>query len=319
MKKNSSAGKKLKWHTEKRRVADLVPFEGNPRRMSEKQVADLERSLQKFDLVEIPAVDKDNRIIAGRQRFKILILLGRGNEEIDIRVPNRKLTDEEFKEYLLRSNKNTGDWDLELLANFDPELLKEAGWEDDELDVIFHFNEQVREDDFDAEAELEKITKPATKPGELFMLGPHRLLCGDARKEKNYQVLFGQDRAQLVSPTLDLAKYNSRTRIQPKKNPATPDDDDLLFRRGRFCINVGVLRRQPRDIIRALQGFLIYRAEMLRGGNIIEYHAVSEVFDPISEGDKTPRYDLTINTLTDPPTVSVKRIDGTGRDTGCAS
>ena len=117
--------KKLNWHTEKRKVNKLVPFEGNPRIMNDKQLEDLKKSVSKFDLVEIPAIDTDNRIIAGHQRLKIMQLLGRGEEEIDVRVPNRKLTEAEFKEYNLRSNKNTGEWNFDELANFDEDLLKE--------------------------------------------------------------------------------------------------------------------------------------------------------------------------------------------------
>jgi hypothetical protein len=119
---------KLSWTTEKRKIADLVPFPDNPRRLTEKQAVDLKKSLAKFDLVEIPAIDKDNKIIAGHQRLKLMVLDGRGEEVIDVRVPNRKLTDAEFLEYNLRSNKNTGEWDFDILANWDEELLKDVGF-----------------------------------------------------------------------------------------------------------------------------------------------------------------------------------------------
>ena len=97
---------KLKWHNEKRKVSDLIPFKKNPRKITDEQREDLKKSLDKFDLVEIPAINTDNKIIAGHQRIAIMHLLGRGKEEIDVRVPNRKLTKAEFEEYNLRSNKN---------------------------------------------------------------------------------------------------------------------------------------------------------------------------------------------------------------------
>lgn len=122
---------KLTWRTEQRKVSDLVPFAGNPRRLTEKQLKDLRKSLEKFDLVEIPAIDADNKIIAGHMRLKILAQLGRTDEMIDCRVPSRKLTEAEFLEYNLRSNKNTGDWDWDKLANeFDEALLVDVGFED---------------------------------------------------------------------------------------------------------------------------------------------------------------------------------------------
>ena len=107
----------LKWQTEKRKISDLIPYKRNPRQMTKKQVEDLKKSLEKFNLAEIPAIDTDNKIIAGHQRLKILKMLGRGEEEIDVRVPNRKLTKEEFKEYNVISNKVIGEWDFDILSD----------------------------------------------------------------------------------------------------------------------------------------------------------------------------------------------------------
>jgi hypothetical protein len=110
----------LKWTTEQRKVADLIPLPYNPRKLTDKQRKDLEQSLKKFDLVEIPAINLDNAILAGHQRIALLVALGRGEELVDVRVPNRKLTDAEVKEYNIRSNKNSGEWNIELLKeNFD--------------------------------------------------------------------------------------------------------------------------------------------------------------------------------------------------------
>jgi ParB-like chromosome segregation protein Spo0J len=70
--------KKLSWTTVQKRVSDLIPQEINPRKITDKQLSDLKRSLKKFNLVEIPAVDSDGTILAGHQRIKALQLLGRG-------------------------------------------------------------------------------------------------------------------------------------------------------------------------------------------------------------------------------------------------
>jgi len=137
---------KLVWHNEKRKVNELIPFEKNPRKITPKQQEDLKKSLEKFNLVEIPAIDTDNKIIAGHQRLKILQILGRGEEEIDVRLPNRKLTDEEFEEYNIRSNKNTGEWDYNLLADLDEDLLKLVGFEEQELEK--HFLDDFDDDEF---------------------------------------------------------------------------------------------------------------------------------------------------------------------------
>ena len=128
----------LQWTTEKRKVSDLIPYEINPRKMSEKQVNCLTDSLKKFSLVELPAIDKDNKIIAGHQRVSVMMMIGWQDKEIDVRVPNRALTPAEFKEYNLRSNANTGDWDLDILsAHFEISELQDIGFEPDFINTIF--------------------------------------------------------------------------------------------------------------------------------------------------------------------------------------
>ena len=63
---------KLEWRTEKRKIKDLIPYEKNPRKLTDKQQKDLKKSLEKFNLVEIPAIDTDNKILAGHQRLKVM-------------------------------------------------------------------------------------------------------------------------------------------------------------------------------------------------------------------------------------------------------
>lgn len=123
----------MKWHTEKRKINDLIPYEKNPRQMTGKQNEDLKKSLEKFDLVEIPAINTNNKIISGHQRLRILQQLGKGEEEIDVRVPDRELNEEEFKEYLIRANKNLGEWNFDELANnFDTDELLDWGFDQNE-------------------------------------------------------------------------------------------------------------------------------------------------------------------------------------------
>lgn len=188
----------LSWHTEKRLVNDLVPFDKNPRQISEKQLEDLKRSLKRFNLVELPAIDLDNRIVAGHQRLRVLQILGRGGEKIEVRVPNRKLTKDEFEQYLLTSNAVGGDWDFEKLKSFDIGLLLDIGFDETDLANIWDQNLEAEDDGFEIEKELAKIKKPKTKPGDLFVLGSHRLICGNATEPNTLQRLFGKDRATMI-------------------------------------------------------------------------------------------------------------------------
>lgn len=123
--------KKLEWTTEKRKVNDLLPLEVNPRKISDAKRQQLIKSIEKFNLAEIPAINKDNTIISGHQRIKALQLIDRGEEMIDVRVPNRQLTRKEVKEYNLISNTHAGDWDFEIL---------EVEFEDVKIEEIWDFD-----------------------------------------------------------------------------------------------------------------------------------------------------------------------------------
>lgn len=189
---------KLTWTTVQKRVDDLVPQEVNPRIITDKQMSDLKRSLKKFNLVEVPAIDMNGKILAGHQRIKALQLLGRGDELIDVRIPNRKLTKQESDEYLLASNKLGGDWDFELLKSFDLGTLEFAGFDDVELAEIWDEDKSVEDDSFDVEKELKKIKEPSTKLGNIITLGNHRILCGDSTKPENLKRLLGTEKAAMI-------------------------------------------------------------------------------------------------------------------------
>lgn len=189
---------KLEWRTEKRLVKDLLPYEKNPRTISDEQIEDLKKSLKKFNLVEIPAIDKDGKIIAGHQRIKVLQLLGRENEEIDVRVPNRKLSEKEYEQYLLTSNAVGGDWDFEKLKSFDIEMLLDIGFSDDDLSQIWDDHLETDDDNFDVEKELKKIKKPKTKLGDVYQLGIHRLICGDTTDQNVIKKLFEKEKANMI-------------------------------------------------------------------------------------------------------------------------
>jgi len=190
--------KKISWRTEVRIVDELIPQTINPRNITNKQMADLKKSLKKFGLAEIPAVDADGTILAGHQRIKALQLLGRGEEEIDIRVPNRKLTKVEAKQYLISSNKLGGDWDFEALKSFDLDLLANSGFDDLELAEFWDEDLSTEEDEFDEEKEIEKAKDTDIKAGDLLILGKHKLLCADCTDIKAVKALFGDERTNMI-------------------------------------------------------------------------------------------------------------------------
>lgn len=231
--------KKLSWSTERRRVRDLLPFKHNPRSLSDKQRDNLIRSIKKFGLVEIPAIDQDGKIIAGHQRVAVLQFLGRGNEHIDVRVPNRPLSGKEYKRYLLTSNAVHGSWDYGILSeHFDIDTLLVSGFDDSDLSIVFADALETADDNFDAEAELKKIKKPKARLGDLYALGPHRLACNDALDPTTVKNLVGKTRIDMTycDPIYNISTdYNAgvggKASYGGSVQDAKPDDEYHAFLR----------------------------------------------------------------------------------------
>ena len=180
----------LEWKSEKRLLTDLIPAPYNPRQLTEKQAQDLTNSLTKFNLADPIVINADNKIIGGHQRINILKT--QGVTEVDVRVPQRQLNPEEEVELNIRLNKNLGEWDFDALANFDEELLKDIGFNSKELDIIFQLDTRPEEDDIPA------APPPVAHPGDIWQLGPHRLISGDSTKQDTITKLFAGKEADMV-------------------------------------------------------------------------------------------------------------------------
>ena len=114
------------------KINKLKPATYNPRQISTKQYNDLKKSLSKFSLVEPIVVNKDMTIIGGHQRYKICKELK--HTEIDCVVLD--LSKEDERELNIRLNKNTGDFDMDILANeFDIDELTDWGFKHIDLDL----------------------------------------------------------------------------------------------------------------------------------------------------------------------------------------
>ena len=167
----------IEWRTEKRLISELKDHPKNPRLITKDQLDQLKKSLKKFNYVETVVINEDNTILAGHMRVKAMKSMKKGKQEIDVRVPNRMLTPEEADEYLIRSNKNTGEWDWEILANeWETDKLFEWGFTESEL----QFKEADKVEAVDDGYEEEIPEEPKTKPGDIYDLGTHKLICGSA-------------------------------------------------------------------------------------------------------------------------------------------
>jgi len=180
-------------------VEQLRSAEYNPRTNTDKQSQELKKSLTNFDVVEPiivnSAQNRKNIIIGGHFRWRIAKELG--YKEIPVVYVNIPNVAKE-KELNLRLNRNTGEWDFELLKDFDVELLLDVGFDDSDLSHIWDDNLGIEDDEFDVEKELEKIKKPKTKLGDVYELGVHRLICGDATDPEVVKKLVGANKISMV-------------------------------------------------------------------------------------------------------------------------
>lgn len=186
---------------EKVNIDRLVPYARNARTHSKEQILQLRSSLREFGFVNPVIVDKDLNIIAGHGR--ILAAKEEGVTEVPC-VFAEHLTEAQKRAYILADNRlamNAG-WDEQMLsveiadlqaADFDVSLL---GFGDAELNKLMGAVDDVKDDDFDVDSELQK---PAvTKPGDLWLLGRHRLVCGDSTRQETYDLLMDENLANLV-------------------------------------------------------------------------------------------------------------------------
>lgn len=177
----------------------LRPAEYNPRKWDEVAAKKLAESIKRFGLIDPIIVNgasnRKNIVIGGHFRLEVAKNLGITQVPVVyVNIP----TIEKEKELNLRLNRNTGEWDFELLKDFDVELLLDVGFDDADLSHIWDDNLGIEDDEFDVEKELEKIKEPKTKLGDIFQLGSHRLICGDATDPEVVKKLVQDEKVSML-------------------------------------------------------------------------------------------------------------------------
>jgi len=186
------------WKNEIRKVADLIPADYNPRKITEVKKEELKKSLERLGMIMPIIINTKNVIVGGHQRISLLADLG--IEEVDVRVPNRELTDQEEKEANLTTNISKGefDWD-KLLNNFTFDIMNIAGFSEKEISDQMDFKNIIgKDEDFDVDKELKNITEPKIKKGDIFILGKHRLMCGDSVDLEDVKKLMKDQTARMI-------------------------------------------------------------------------------------------------------------------------
>jgi DNA modification methylase len=214
---------------EKKKLSELTPAPYNPRQSTAKQEKQLKASLEKFGVVEPIIFNKQTGYIVGGH-FRVRELKKLGYKEIECVIVD--LSEEDEKELNIRLNANTGEWDWDMLANeWDAVELEEWG-----LEVPnFEAEEQIleaEEDDYevpDGGIETDIVI------GDLFEIGPHRLLCGDSTDSDQVAKLMNGEKADIAftSPpynTKENAKLSPHQSNGTKYNSYSDDleDDEYL-------------------------------------------------------------------------------------------
>ena len=224
-------------------LGKLVPYVNNARTHSPEQLAKLRSSLREFGFINPVIIDRDFNVIAGHGR--IAAAKEEGITEVPCVFVNY-LTEAQKKAYILADNRMALDagWDEELLrieieslqgADFDVSL---TGFGEDEIADLFSGDSEkdVKDDDFDLSAALEKAA--FVERGDIWTVGRHRLMCGDATSAEDVAALMDGKKANLIvtDPPYNVAfKSGSGLSIQ---NDSMKGDDFYTFLYNSFSCMV---------------------------------------------------------------------------------
>ena len=186
----------------KLKINALIPASYNPRKKLKPGDAEYEKiknSITEFGYVDPIIVNSDMTIIGGHQRWSVLKALG--YDEVDCVVIEIDKTKEKALNIAL--NKVTGEWNKELLADLIKDLqsldydVSMTGFEPPEIDELFNdvHSKDVKDDKFDLDKALDD--EAFVKSGDVWLLGRHRLMCGDSTKPDNISILMNGKKANL--------------------------------------------------------------------------------------------------------------------------
>lgn len=200
-----------------RKIEELVPYANNPRH-NDNAVASIAASIKQFGFLVPVLIDRAKTIVAGHTRVKAAQQLGM------LEVPTitvEDLTDEEVKAYRIADNKlsELASWNLELLADELAQLnaaefdLSTVGFTDEELHSLL--SGDIIEGHTDPDAVPEPPDDPITQSGDLWILGEHRLLCGDSGASMDVDRLLDGEKVHLANCDPPYG-----VRVEPRSNNA---------------------------------------------------------------------------------------------------
>lgn len=224
-------------------IGELNPYENNAKLHPQEQIDQIVRSMQEFGNNDPIAIDENNRIIEGHGR--LLALRQMGETEVPV-IRLKHLTDEQKRAYILIHNQ------LTLNTGFDEELLRielenivdidmtEYGFDLDIVDL--HEEPPLVEEDSDFD--VTPPEEPTAKPGDLYQLGCHRLLCGDSTSMDDVARLMGGEKAGLLltDPPYNVAYEGGTEDKLTIQNDNMADEDFRQFLRDVYSAANSVMK-----------------------------------------------------------------------------
>jgi DNA modification methylase len=179
----------IKWHTANIKLSQLKEYPDNPRKITKEMLDKLVAHIKEDGYHQRIIVDSDYTIIGGHQRKKALYMAGFDDDtEIEVLMPNKKLTPKEIDRLNIRDNLAFGEYDYEILTQrFDMDELVSFGMDENILTPIFDKDilEEIGE-----EEEIEVPQEATARLGDVYVLGSHRLMCGDSTNPQHVEKLM---------------------------------------------------------------------------------------------------------------------------------
>jgi len=239
-------------------LREIVPYENNPRK-NDKAVDAVAESIRQCGYIAPVIVDENNVILAGHTRLKALETLG--YDKIPV-IEAKGLTEEQKRKYRLLDNKTAelAEWDFALLAE---EL---DGLDFGALDFDWGLSEEMEDDPIEDSYEEAVPEQPKAKPGEIYLLGRHRLMCGDSTDKEDVKRLMNGQKADLLltDPPYNVGlgqgeSKRTKTICRKRKDGKTLLNDNMED--GDFRIFLSTVFKHAKEEMKAGACFYIWHAD----------------------------------------------------------
>jgi DNA modification methylase len=256
-------------------INSIQPYINNPRKLKDSAIDKVAMSIKEYGFRQPIVVDANRIIVVGHTRYRASKKLGL--KEVPITIAEN-LTQEQINAYRIADNRTNeeAEWDLELLKTEIKELeladfnLDLTGFDEDQLnDMLFEEKQGLTDEDETPEIDESKVK---SKLGDLWLLGDHKLLCGDSLQENNYKLLLKNKIANIsfTSPPYNAGSLNIQGNNRTKEKYKSFNDNMTLNEYDKFIninltylleyseevfYNIGLVQNNKKSIFNLIHSF----------------------------------------------------------------